>query len=161
MATPDGGGAWRPLTWIMVAGSEPRYPRSCGWRRRGRHVMSAVTEVRPRDRTRRLAGAALAGAALALAVAPLAGVARPARAGEAAPACGSGISTCAGGRTERVSVSSSGRQGNGNSGFYTPPALSADGRFVAFGSAATNLVKGDTNRTNDVFVRDRETGRTE
>ena len=33
------------------------------------------------------------------------------------------------------------------------PAISADGRFVAFESDATNLVPGDTNGVHDVFVR--------
>ena len=33
------------------------------------------------------------------------------------------------------------------------PAISADGRFVAFESEATNLVPGDTNGAFDVFVR--------
>ena len=59
------------------------------------------------------------------------------------------------GRTERVSVSSRGRQGNGGS---AGPAISDDGRFVAFDSSATNLVPGDTNGSTDVFVRDRLTG---
>ena len=40
------------------------------------------------------------------------------------------------------------------------PAISADGRFVAFNSDATNLVPGDTNGARDVFVRDRQTGTT-
>ncbi|HYN63760.1 MAG TPA: hypothetical protein VES36_04070, partial [Candidatus Limnocylindrales bacterium] len=40
-------------------------------------------------------------------------------------------------------------------------SISADGRFVAFGSRATNLVPGDTNGQYDVFVHDRETGKTE
>src|SRR5256886_6497271 len=67
------------------------------------------------------------------------------------------------GTTERVSVASGGgTQGNGNSGgFFSFPALSADGRLVAFQSAATNLVAGDTNGTTDVFVHDRQTGKTE
>src|SRR5207253_8937535 len=39
--------------------------------------------------------------------------------------------------------------------FSFSPAVSADGRFVAFDSAASNLVPGDTNGTFDVFVRDR------
>src|SRR5881409_3649136 len=68
------------------------------------------------------------------------------------------------GRTERVSVASGGAQGNGNSGligFAFPPALSADGRFIAFVSFATNLVAGDTNGATDVFVHDRLTGTTE
>ena len=56
------------------------------------------------------------------------------------------------GRTERVSVGQRGVQGDGAS-FY--PAISADGRFVAFVSVAANLVPGDTNGSLDVFVRDR------
>ncbi len=40
------------------------------------------------------------------------------------------------------------------------PAISADGRVVAFHSQASNLVEGDTNRAADVFVRDRLTGET-
>ncbi len=66
------------------------------------------------------------------------------------------------GRTERVSVSSSGLQAGGdrtNTG-SNAPAISAGGRLVAFHSLATNLVHGDTNRTADVFVRDRRTHRT-
>src|SRR5437764_14044 len=59
--------------------------------------------------------------------------------------------------TERVSVASGGTEGNGAS---LSSALSADGRFVAFESAATNLVVGDTNGATDVFVRDRQTGMT-
>src|SRR6266496_306683 len=59
------------------------------------------------------------------------------------------------GRTERVSVSSKGREGNGGS---AGPAVSDDGRFVAFDSSASNLVPGDTNGRTDVFVRDRLTG---
>ena len=38
--------------------------------------------------------------------------------------------------------------------------VSANGRYVAFVSLATNLVPNDTNNTNDVFVRDRQTGQT-
>src|SRR4051812_9983776 len=56
------------------------------------------------------------------------------------------------GRTERVSVSSRGEQANGDS---DDPTISVDGRFVAFFSSATNLVPGDTNGFNDVFLRDR------
>src|SRR5207248_11572305 len=46
-------------------------------------------------------------------------------------------------------------------GFSAGPVLSADGRFVAFHSTATNLVAGDTNGATDVFVHDRQTGTTE
>ncbi|HVM12348.1 MAG TPA: hypothetical protein VM638_07735, partial [Actinomycetota bacterium] len=64
------------------------------------------------------------------------------------------------GRTERVSVASDGSEGNADSSF-TVPRLSSDGRFVAFGSAASNLVPGDANGVSDVFVRDRVRGTTE
>lgn len=61
------------------------------------------------------------------------------------------------GVTERVSVSSSGAQGSGDSGLCS---ISSDGRFVAFESSSTNLVAGDTNGFRDVFVRDRQLGTT-
>ncbi|MEV7192522.1 hypothetical protein AB0N81_12080 [Streptomyces sp. NPDC093510] len=61
-------------------------------------------------------------------------------------------------RTERVSVGPQGAQGNAAS---TSPALSADGRYVAFVSASRNLVANDTNGTPDAFVRDLRTGTTE
>src|SRR5207244_361201 len=38
------------------------------------------------------------------------------------------------------------------------PAISGDGRYVTFASAASNLVAGDTNGAADVFVVDRSTG---
>jgi Tol biopolymer transport system component len=53
-------------------------------------------------------------------------------------------------KTSRLSVSSAGVQGNG---YSLDPAITPDGRFVAFESAASNLVTGDTNGQNDVFVR--------
>ena len=56
--------------------------------------------------------------------------------------------------TERVSVSSAGEQGNSSS--YAPD-ITADGRYVAFMSTASNLVSGDTNGKYDVFVHDRQT----
>jgi Tol biopolymer transport system component len=62
------------------------------------------------------------------------------------------------GLTERVSVDSAGVEADGAS---VPLALSADGRFVAFWSSATNLVPGDTNGVGDIFVHDRQTGVTE
>lgn len=62
--------------------------------------------------------------------------------------------------TQLVSVSSSGAQGD-QPVATSRPALSADGRFVAFQTAATNLVSGDANGTDDVFVRDRVLGTTE
>ena len=62
------------------------------------------------------------------------------------------------GTTELVSVGLSGAQGNGDGGFAV---VSADGRYVAFASQASNLVPMDTNATSDVFVRDRRSGTTE
>ena len=61
------------------------------------------------------------------------------------------------GTTRRVSISSSGDQANGEP-YGLPATISADGRFVAFGSFATNLVPRDTNGTLDVFLRDRQAG---
>jgi Tol biopolymer transport system component len=61
------------------------------------------------------------------------------------------------GRTRLVSRNSAGAKGNGAS---FDPSISADGRFVAFDSNATNLVPADTNGDSDVFVRDLVTGRT-
>jgi len=61
------------------------------------------------------------------------------------------------GTTIRASVASDGSQGNKIS---ASPAISGDGRYVAFGSSASNLVPGDTNNHSDVFVHDRQTGTT-
>lgn len=62
------------------------------------------------------------------------------------------------GGTKRISVSSAGEQGNGPASF---PGISADGRYVAFQSAATNLVPDDTNGAADIFVHDRVSGATQ
>ncbi len=62
------------------------------------------------------------------------------------------------GTTTRISVDSAGNQANWD---VVWPAISTDGRFVAFSSAASNLVPFDTNGVNDVFVHDRQTGITE
>ncbi|MDQ3030785.1 MAG: hypothetical protein M3Y87_00045 [Myxococcota bacterium] len=59
------------------------------------------------------------------------------------------------GTTQRVSLSAGGAQANGRSIFAS---ISEDGRYVAFASAATNLVPGDTNGVEDVFVKDRTGG---
>jgi Tol biopolymer transport system component len=53
--------------------------------------------------------------------------------------------------TIRISVASDGSQSNGNS---FNPSISADGRFVAFDSNASNLVPNDTNAATDIFLRD-------
>lgn len=59
--------------------------------------------------------------------------------------------------TTCVSIPMTGGRGNGNS---DSPSISADGRFVAFRSYATNLVAGDTNGCEDIFVRDIKLGTT-
>ena len=61
------------------------------------------------------------------------------------------------GVTTRVSVGTNGQQTNGHS---FQPAISADGRYVAFESLASNLVPGDTNNSRDIFRYDRLTGAT-
>ena len=60
-------------------------------------------------------------------------------------------------RTTLVSADSAGVAGNRSS---RPTSASADGRFVTFESYADNLVPGDTNRTGEVFLRDRLAGTT-
>ncbi len=61
------------------------------------------------------------------------------------------------GTTTRVSVDSNEGQSNGWSG---SPSISGDGRYVAFSSRASNLVSGDTNGEEDIFVRDLVAGTT-
>lgn len=59
------------------------------------------------------------------------------------------------GPTRLVSTNAQGEPGDDLS---VRPLLSADGRFAAFASKATNLVPGDTNATSDVFVKDLSDG---
>lgn len=58
---------------------------------------------------------------------------------------------------ERISVADGGAQANSQS---RHPAISWDGRYIAFDSDATNLVPGDSNGQTDIFVRDRLLGTT-
>jgi Tol biopolymer transport system component len=64
------------------------------------------------------------------------------------------------GTTTRVSVASGGGDAcagpvpGGDTPCHKGMLLSPDGRFVAFSSAAPDLVPGDTNRVNDIFVHD-------
>ncbi|WP_234441594.1 TolB family protein [Streptomyces sp. WM6386] len=60
-------------------------------------------------------------------------------------------------RTEKASVASDGTNGNASS---SGQSISANGRYLAFRSAADNLVPGDTDGTADAFVRDLKTGTT-
>ena len=63
------------------------------------------------------------------------------------------------GRTTRESVDPLGRDATDINGdpYSSNPSLSADGRYLVFGSQADNFVEGDTNRTVDIFVRTRHT----
>jgi len=61
------------------------------------------------------------------------------------------------GTLDLISKGPGGRQANGDS---QRPTLSADGRYVAYWSAADNLVDGDTNKVTDCFVTDRQTHET-
>lgn len=60
--------------------------------------------------------------------------------------------------TRRISVSSAGEESNGRS---FGPIMSGDGRYVAFGTTASNLAPGDTNGRNDAYLHDLATGATE
>jgi hypothetical protein len=63
------------------------------------------------------------------------------------------------GETFPVSVTPSGEYANGEgTGAYTPVSISADGRYVAFQSAATNLGESGPAGSVEGFVKDLETG---
>jgi len=66
-----------------------------------------------------------------------------------------------GGGRSGPSLISLGIDGHGSDGASFTPSISADGRYVAFASAASTLVAGDTNNAEDVFVYDRVTRTTE
>jgi len=78
-------------------------------------------------------------------------------AGRAALLVAAAVSGALAGETQLVSVSSDGEHANDSAGYAF---VSANGRYVAFQSGATNLVPGDTNGQPDVFLRDRKTGQT-
>jgi len=59
-----------------------------------------------------------------------------------------------------VSVNAAGTAAGNNISDITDQNLSADGRYLVFSSAASNLVANDTNNTWDVFLRDLQTGTT-
>ena len=61
------------------------------------------------------------------------------------------------GTTELVSVGPKGKPGDG---FSDSPSVSANGRYVAFGSDGTNLVRGATEFLDEIYVRDRKLGTT-
>jgi Tol biopolymer transport system component len=59
------------------------------------------------------------------------------------------------GTTTLASPSYTGPGGDNETGAF---AISANGRYVTIASAASNLVPGDTNNSNDVMIRDRTAG---
>ena len=59
------------------------------------------------------------------------------------------------GTTRRASTDSTGVRGNN---FSDQPAISADGRYVAFSSDSNNLLSNDVNGLKDVFLKDMQTG---
>jgi len=58
----------------------------------------------------------------------------------------------------RINLTPSGAQ---SAGQLDAPSISADGRYIAYSSTAADLVPGDTNGVQDVFVQDRSSGLTE
>jgi Tol biopolymer transport system component len=66
------------------------------------------------------------------------------------------------GQRTRVSLTNSGgerNQGTESASREVAPAISGNGRFVAFATTASNMVDGDTNSAQDVFVVDTQTGK--
>ncbi|WP_157877819.1 TolB family protein [Streptomyces kanamyceticus] len=97
--------------------------------------------------------AALAGALVALSVAPAATAPRPPAGTATADATTKATTKAA--TTDRITTSTSGEQADGDA---FGPRISADGRFAVFTADAANLVPGDTNHFSDVFVRDLRKG---
>jgi Tol biopolymer transport system component len=62
------------------------------------------------------------------------------------------------GQTRRVSVAADGTQTSGQSADSRLPSISADGRYVAFQTNASNLVPVDTNNALDIFLTDLQSG---
>jgi Tol biopolymer transport system component len=61
------------------------------------------------------------------------------------------------GKTKRISVKPNGTSATGNSG---SGVMTANNRLVVYASRATDLIKNDTNGQSDIFVFNRETGKT-
>ena len=59
--------------------------------------------------------------------------------------------------TARVDVATDGTPANNGGAFFSRPDISDHGRYLVFGSVATNLVANDTNEDDDAFVHDRDT----
>lgn len=110
----------------------------------GRRTMWLSTRTRTPRRVARTGSAVMAALALLSGASAMAGTHPP------SPATGAATTTL-------VSVSRTGGAGNHSSGV---DAITPDARFVLFDSQASNLVRGDTNSKEDVFVRDVQAGRT-
>jgi Tol biopolymer transport system component len=63
-------------------------------------------------------------------------------------------------RDSRTTLISRGFDGKSGDGASYSPALSADGRYIAFASIATTLTPADRNGDNDIYIHDRATGMT-
>lgn len=77
----------------------------------------------------------------------------------AAALAGSLAAAKAGDEPATVLVSRAGKSGKGGNANSLEPAISADGRFVAFVSRASNLDPAAGSHTREVFVRDLSTGK--
>lgn len=60
--------------------------------------------------------------------------------------------------TGQIEIVSRASDSGASNSFSANPSMSADGRYVVFDSAATNLVANDTNGVNDIFRKDLQTG---
>jgi Tol biopolymer transport system component len=67
------------------------------------------------------------------------------------------------GALELISQATDGTHGEASSGYVGAgtPRISSDGRFVIFGSVARDLVEGETESYDDIFLRDRASGTTD
>ncbi len=71
------------------------------------------------------------------------------------------VYSAAGGTTKRVSLTGTGderNQGTESASRVVSPAISGNGRFVAYATTATNLIPNDNNDLQDVFVVDVDLG---
>jgi Tol biopolymer transport system component len=100
-----------------------------------------------RTTTRRLA--------LAVSAALLAGT-MAATSDTAVAAAAAGQGSAASASIERISVGHLGQEASIGEKFPERPAVSAHGRYATYVALSPDLVPGDTNTTDDVFVRDRK-----
>src|SRR4051812_31229601 len=139
---------------------ERHRPRGAGRSRNNRSLSRHLPETSAREQRRRRAGRSADPGNPPQERAPMRRTTpcRPAAAGLLALTGAAAPAWAESAKIERVSVSTAGEQGGWHS---FNAAMSADGRFVAFTLQSTNLVTGDTNQHDDIFVRDRVKGTTE